>query len=276
METFNSVDILLDYLINETNYADNIFIPSDYEGKIKLLRVLMNVRPAVQIRPDMLRLQDEILESQKNIKTLIDPYILNSVKETFKEFNFPFADKLVLWKGDITTLKADAIVNAANSKLQGCFIPLHKCIDNAIHSAAGIQLRLVCHDLINKQGFDEPTGQAKITKAYNLPSKYVIHTVGPVIYKSVTAEDSSLLASCYNSCLELTKNYSDIKTIAFCCISTGEFRFPKDMAAQIALSSVCHWLISNHGSVNRIIFNVYTQEDYDEYSRLFKQHYKDI
>ncbi len=274
MDIIKSVDTLLHYLLDEMGKAGSIPIPSDYEEKMTLLRALMNVWSPDSVDPIMLVLQDEILEFQRSRKTIIDPYSLETVKEAFDESEIPFTDKLVLWRGDITTLKADAIVNAANSKLLGCFAPLHRCIDNAIHSAAGIQLRLACKALMEKQGADEPPGFANITEAYSLPAKYVIHTVGPIIYDSVTDEDCRLLEQCYSSCLELTKEYSDIRTIAFCCISTGEYRFPKDRAAQIAVSSVCEWLESDRKTVDRIIFNVFTREDYDEYSNIFKQHHK--
>ena len=171
-----------------------------------------------------------------------------------------------LWQGDITRLAADAIVNAANSQMLGCFVPCHGCIDNAIHTAAGLQLRLECARIMGQQGREEPTGRAKITKAYNLPCRYGLHTVGPIIYGSVTAEDRQLLASCYRSCLELAKRY-DLENVAFCCISTGEFRFPNELAAEIAVSTAEEFLREEEGRME-VIFNVFKDKDYEIYRRL--------
>lgn len=264
------INKLLKYLIAENKEIDIKDIPSDYMEKRKLLRALMNIRGPMPIDSDILKLQDELLKEKTKEKKIVNPYKLPTVSEEFKETKIPFAEKLVLWQGDITSISADAIVNAANSKMLGCFVPLHRCIDNAIHSAAGIQLRLECNKIMEKQGFDEPTGHAKITKAYNLPSKYVLHTVGPIIYDDISDEDCRLLASCYTSCLEKAKENDDIKTVAFCSISTGEFRFPKNIASRIAVETVCNWLKLNPVRFDRIIFNVFTREDYNEYAKLFK------
>jgi len=266
------LDMLLRTLLAENSALQNAPIPADFSGKLGLLRTLSNIRPPRPIAPDILKIQDEILAAEREARGQINPYVLVTVGAQFQEFAFPLARKLALWKGDITTLAADAIVNAANSKLLGCFIPHHKCIDNAIHSAAGIQLRLECSEILKNQRHDEPTGQAKLTKAHNLPGKYIIHTVGPIIDDDeVTTEDARLLASCYKACLELADGFADIRTLAFCCISTGEFRFPKAEAARIAVKTVCDWVISNPDRFDRIIFNVFTQIDYDEYANLFRQ-----
>ena len=172
--------------------------------------------------------------------------------------------------GDITKLDADAIVNAANSALLGCFIPCHRCIDNAIHSAAGVQLRNVCHDIIHKQGHEEPTGSAKITKGYNLPAKYVIHTVGPIIYDEVSADDKLMLASCYASCLQVAAE-KKLENIAFCCISTGEFHFPNQLAAQIAVDTVQTYLNQNPDTtLKKIIFNVFKDLDREIYEEILE------
>lgn len=259
---------LLDYLINENKEIQIRDIPSDYIGKRKLLRALMNVRGPWPIADPILKIQDELLLEEE--KEIINPYDLTTVNEDFKETKILLSDKLVLWQGDITCISADAIVNAANSKMLGCFVPFHRCIDNAIHSASGIQLRLECNEIMEKQGFDEPTGTAKITKAYNLPSKYILHTVGPIIYDNLSEEDCELLANCYISCLNVAQKYNDIKIIALCCISTGEFRFPKDIASKIAVETVTNWLKSNPNKFDRIIFNVFTREDYNEYAKLFR------
>jgi O-acetyl-ADP-ribose deacetylase (regulator of RNase III) len=262
---------LLEYLIAENEEIEISEIPFDYMEKRRLLRGLMNLRGAEPLGTDILKIQDELLSEETNEKTLTTPYNLPTIAETFTKTKVPFSEKLILWRGDITSICADAIVNAANSKMLGCFVPLHRCIDNAIHSAAGIELRLECNDIMEKQGFDEPTGHAKITKAYNLPSKYILHTVGPIIYDQLKEEDCRLLASCYNSCLNKAMEYDDIKTIAFCCISTGEYRFPKAEASRIAVDTVTNWIKANPDRFDRIIFNVFTEEDFNEYSRLFRE-----
>ena len=192
----------------------------------------MNVRPALKISEEFLNVQDEFLSAETSSKTLTSP---QDIKES--------KGRLMLWQGDITTLKVDAIVNAANSKLLGCFIPQHNCIDNVIHSAAGVQLRLECDRIMKTQGHDEAVGKAKITDAYNLPSGHVIHTVGPQIPQGLgpSQKDCDDLASCYRSCLEIADRYG-LESIAFCCISTGVFNFPQDLAARIAMGTVEEYL----------------------------------
>jgi O-acetyl-ADP-ribose deacetylase (regulator of RNase III) len=266
----DSLDDLLYALLAENPAFQNTPIPVDYTAKRLLLRALMNVRPPVPIGHKLLELQDRLLSAERDLKGTTDPYRLPTIREQFGTFGLSCSDHLVLWKGDITTLSAGAIVNAANSKLLGCFIPHHRCIDNAIHSAAGIQLRLECSRIMQGQGFDEPTGGAKITRGYNLPATYVLHTVGPIIDDVVSDEDRRLMASCYTACLDLAANYLEIKTVAFCCISTGEFRFPKEPAAHIAVQTVCQWMEASRGRLDRVIFNVFTQDDYDVYSALFR------
>lgn len=261
---------LLQYFIYENKEVEIKEIPYDYIEKRKLLTALMNISEPKLISARILKLQDELLKAETDERNPVDPYKLPTIAEEFIKAKLKFGDKFVLWKGDITSIKADAIVNAANSKLLGCFVPLHRCIDNAIHSAAGIQLRIECNEIMEKQGLDEPTGNAKLTKAYNLPSKYVVHTVGPIIYDELTDEDCMLLSLCYSSCLNKASEYEDIRTIAFCCISTGEFRFPKDKACKIAVETICNWLEANSNKFDRIIFNVFTEEDYNEYAKLFK------
>lgn len=251
------LDFLIKYLIDERD--ENIDIPDDYQSKRALLRSLMNVRPPLKISDDFLKVQDELLTFENSNKDLTSP-------KDIKEVN----GKLMLWQGDITTLKVDAIVNAANSKLLGCFIPQHNCIDNVIHSAAGVQLRAECNRIMQTQGHDEEVGGAKITGAYNLPSKHVIHTVGPAIpYGSKPSKkDCDDLASCYNSCLDIA-SYNRLESIAFCCISTGVFNFPQDLAAKIAIKTVTQYLKSNETSLKHIIFNVFTDKDYLIYKEFF-------
>lgn len=177
----------------------------------------------------------------------------------------PIQPGLYLWQGDITTLKCDAIANAANSGMTGCYIPNHRCIDNAIHTFAGVELRLACAELM-QQGYPEPTGRAKITPAFNLPCKYVLHTVGPIIDARVTKADKELLASCYRSCLELAAE-NGLESVAFCCISTGEFHFPNEQAAQIAVETVKEFL-KTQTSVKKVIFNVFKDLDKAIYEKL--------
>lgn len=215
-----------------------------------LLRSLMNIRPPMPLKPEFLKAQDEYLSQLRDSKEIIDAE------------NIPELEPgISLWQGDITCLKADAIVNAANSKLLGCFIPCHRCIDNAIHSAAGLQLRDECYHIMLAQGHDEPTGQAKITGGYNLQAKHVIHTVGPIVMGELTQKEREELASCYRSCIELAQNHG-LKSIAFCCISTGEFHFPNDEAAKIAVATVRQYRKNIH-----VIFNVFKDIDRDIYIR---------
>lgn len=244
---------MLDYLIKYL--SPHTEIPCDEGKKWLLFRSLVNVREPLPVSDDFLKIQDRLLKGLLMEKGIVNIDNLQPVK-----------DNIYLWQGDITTLKVDAIVNAANSRMLGCFAPCHICIDNTIHTYSGVQLRLECNDIMNKQGFLEPTGSAKITKAYNLPCNYVIHTVGPIISAPLTDDDCKLLASSYKSCLELAVKYN-IKSIAFCCISTGEFHFPNDKAAEIAVSTVTEFLKSN--SI-KVIFNVYKDIDYKIYSKLLK------
>jgi O-acetyl-ADP-ribose deacetylase (regulator of RNase III) len=261
---------LLSALKTESPAASDMPIPVDTDGKWHLLRALMNIRPPTPMRPELLELQDRLLAVQREAKGLTRPETLPSVLAEFPGTRIPFAERLVLWQGDITTLAVDAIVNAANNRLLGCFIPHHRCIDNAIHSAAGIQLRLECNGIMRAQGHVEPTGQAKITRGYNLPARYVLHTVGPIITVEVTEEDKRQLASCYTSCLNLVAQHSDIRSVAFCCISTGEFRFPKRLAAEIAVQTVCDWMKGSDDCIEKIFLNAFTREDYDICAGLFR------
>lgn len=233
----------------------NVSIPSDEAGRRRLLRALMNVRPPMSAGKELLRVQDAYLAEELSRKTVTDAETL-----------VPLSGSLCLWRGDITTLKCDAIVNAANSALLGCFCPNHGCIDNAIHTFAGIQLRLECAKRMAAQGDEEPTGRVKATSAYNLPCRFVLHTVGPIIRDRVTARDRERLASCYRSCLDAA-NAQGLRSIAFCCISTGEFRFPNELAARIAIDTVrAHEAVQNQRI--RVIFNVFKERDEAIYRRL--------
>ncbi len=248
---------LIKALISENTRHKNIEIPYGREEQERLLRSLMNVREAAPADAAFLAVQDEYLSELINRRGVTDADKLPAVSSD---------PRLVIWRGDITALKIDAIVNAANSRLEGCFIPCHSCIDNCIHTFSGIQLRLFCHELMVRQGFEEPTGTAKITPGFNLPAGYILHTVGPIITRSLTDNDCRLLASCYTSCLSLAVQ-NGCRSIAFCCISTGVFRFPQDKAAQIAVTTVRDYLDKND-SVKRVVFNVFTQADENIYNRL--------
>lgn len=248
---------LLKQLLSELSEYKDIAIPAKEDEQKKLLRSLMNIRPPRPIGADFLKVQDEYLSEEIKEKGIVNGEAL-SVS--------PINNRLVLWRGDITTLKVDAIVNAANSALRGCFIPCHSCVDNIIHSNSGIQLRLACHEIMLKQGYDEPTGTAKITPAFNLPSNYILHTVGPIISGTLTQKHCYQLTDCYTSCLKLAAEH-DLKSIAFCCISTGEFHFPQKKAAEIAVQTVSNFL-DNHTQIERVIFDVFKQEDYDIYKEI--------
>lgn len=215
----------------------------------------MNIRAPQHADADFLQMQDEYLQGETAAKGVTDIADLT-----------PVQPGLYLWQGDITTLQCDAIVNAANSGMTGCYIPNHRCIDNAIHTFAGVELRLACAELMEQQGYPEPTGQAKITPAFNLPCKYVLHTVGPIIDGRVTQRDRELLATCYRSCLALAAE-NGLESVAFCCISTGEFHFPNDLAAEIAVATVKEFL-KKQTSVKKVIFNVFKDLDKAIYQKL--------
>ena len=246
---------LIDSLLEEKKEYKKILLPQSAGEQKALLRSLMNVRMAAPISEVFLQIQDEYLKEETKKKGITDIRVLKSVEEG-----------IYLWQGDITTLKCDAIVNAANSGMTGCYQPCHNCIDNCIHTYAGIQLRNACADLMTKQGYEEPTGQAKITPGFNLPCKYVLHTVGPIVNGSLTKEHERLLASCYRSCLELADEY-EVKSIAFCCISTGVFMFPNERAAEIAVRTVRDYRKETNNRIE-VIFNVWKDIDYEIYRGL--------
>ena len=248
---------LIQELLKENKRYEDMEIPQDFEEQRELLRALMNVRIAKNVDDEFIKVQDEYLKEEIKRKGIVD---IDDLK--------PIKDGIYLWQGDITTLRCDVIVNAANSGMTGCYVPNHRCIDNCIHSFAGVQLRLECDEIMTKQGYGEPTGQAKITKSYNLPCKYIIHTVGPIINGKLTSEDCDLLESCYKSCLELAVK-NNLDSIAFCCISTGEFHFPNDKAAQIAVKTVEEFM-KKETSLKKVIFNVFKDMDKEIYRKLLK------
>ena len=248
---------LIHALLEEMPQYQYPVFPYTADRQWRLLRSLMNVRPPMPVSGEFLQVQDAFLKEMTEEKGIVDADHLPACAKD---------PRLVLWQGDITTLQCDAIVNAANSQLLGCFSPCHGCIDNIIHTMSGVQLRLACHELMQAQGTEEPTGQAKITPGFNLPAKYVLHTVGPIIEDEVTPEAEVLLASCYRSCLKLAERH-DLHSIAFCCISTGVFRFPPDLAAGIAVRTVEEFL-QEDTCIQRVIFNVFKDSDREIYRGL--------
>ena len=250
-------EYLIQYLLKEKIPFGRQNIPTDKQGQENLLRSLMNVRPPRPISNDFLKIQDEYLTERNIERGITDVDTLAPVKSD---------SRLYIWQGNITTLKCDAIVNACNSQMLGCFSPMHACIDNFIHTYAGMELRLKMHEIMAKQGHEEETGKAKITSGYNLPTKYILHTVGPIIQWKVTKEDEDLLASCYTECLKLAAD-TGVESIAFCCLSTGVFRFPQQRAAEIATSTVKQYL-NKDSRIKKVIFNVFKDEDLKIYSGL--------
>lgn len=246
---------LIQELLKENKAYREMKIPEMSGEQKQLLRGLMNIRMPGLAGEEFLKIQDEYLQEEIRRKGITETDSL-----------VPVRDGIYLWQGDITTLRCDAIVNAANSQMLGCFCPNHGCIDNAIHTFSGIQLRAACGELMEEQGHEEKTGEAKITPAFNLPCKYVLHTVGPIIRGKLTDNDKRLLASCYRSCLELAdKNH--VKSIAFCCISTGEFHFPNDKAAEIAVRTVKEYRRQTSSRIE-VIFNVFKDLDKEIYRKL--------
>ena len=249
---------LIRSLLKENAAYRDLRVPADADGQRQLLRSLMNVRAPETTSEAFLTVQDDYLRRE-----------LAERGVTRVEDLEPVSGDLYLWQGDITRLQCGAIVNAANSGMTGCYIPCHACIDNCIHTYAGVQLRLDCARMMVAQGHEEPTGQAKITRGYNLPCDYVIHTVGPIVEGRVTAEDERLLASCYRACLELAEEQG-VESIAFCCISTGVFHFPNERAAEIAVETVRRYKTET-GSGMKVIFNVFKDTDREIYERLLRE-----
>lgn len=248
---------MIQFLQKELNNHDTI--PSTSEKQNRLLRKLMNIRPGNSLPAEILKIQDDFLQEKSKEKTTT----------TINEIQDSYPNDLYLWQGDITTLAVDGIVNAANSDLLGCFQPNHNCIDNVIHTNAGMQVRIDCQQIMAKQGRKEAVGKAKITKAYNLPSQYIIHTVGPYIKDTVSPMSEELLASCYHSCLEIADQHQ-LKDLAFCSISTGVFRFPKALAAKIAVQTVVDYK-EKTGSDIQVIFNVFSAEDAFYYQNILQE-----
>ena len=249
----NKLDSLIEYLLSERNDLEDITIPENDRDKFRLYRSLVNIRPAVKADESFLLAEDEYLTGLSQSRGITDIADLA-----------PIENGIYLWRGDITTLRCGAIVNAANSGMTGCYRPCHNCIDNCIHTFAGVRLRYKCGEIMRAQGHEEKTGKAKLTPAYNLPCDHVIHTVEPIVQGRLTDEHCRLLESSYKSCLDLAVQ-NGIRSIAFCCISTGVFGFPKKEAANIAVNTVREFRKTHD---IKVIFNVFGGDDYEIYKRL--------
>lgn len=264
----DSIRIVLNALLEEHHKSISSEMEQDFTQMRALIRSLLTIRMPRPLNAEMMKHIDLILQYEKHAQTIVEALHLPNVQKQFSTVEFP--KELTLWQGDISTLRADAIVNAANHQLLGCFQPTHVCIDNIIHAKAGPQLRNDCATIMSIQGNDELTGNAKITRGYHLPAKYVLHTVGPIVQQEqVTLEQQQQLASCYTSCLDLAAEISDIHSIAFCGISTGLFGYPKKLAAEVAIHAVCQWISEHPNRMEQIIFNVFEDEDRECYARIF-------
>jgi len=255
------IDELLVMLFEVNNIEATI--PKSVDEKKHMLRHLFNITMPANLPSEYYQKEAIYLKEEMKKKSITKA---DDIKEQLSE-------GIYIWQGDITTLEIDAIVNAANSEMLGCFIPHHGCIDNAIHSASGLERRLECKRLMEIQGHEEPTGNAKVTSGYNLPSKYVIHTVGPIVSGALSKEKEDQLRQCYISCLNLCGDAEGIRRVAFCSISTGVFRFPKQRAAQIALQTIKEYLVNRPSSLDKVVINVFSEEDYHVYKNAAENDY---
>ncbi|MBR4631712.1 MAG: protein-ADP-ribose hydrolase [Elusimicrobia bacterium] len=259
----------LNYLIEkfkeESVEYKNLEMPADIEDKKVLLRSLMNVRPPKETSDEILKVQDEYLTERNKEKGIVYLKDIKTIKETINS-KHPYSQKISVWQGDITRLSCDAIVNAANSQMLGCFVPMHTCIDNCIHTFAGVQLRNECNKIMNEfrekygDDYEQPTAVPIITDGYNLPAKKVIHVAGPIVTGTLTQTNIKDLQNCYKNILDMCLE-NNLKSVAFCCISTGVFSFPNKKAAEVAVETVTNWLKQNETKTDRVVFNVFKQED---------------
>ena len=258
----------LDFLVEEfkadsVQYKD-LQTPEDTEGKRRILRSLMNIRMPRKMDEAVLSVQDEYLQARIRENGIVELADIPIIR-----------DRMSIWQGDITRLAVDAIVNAANSQMLGCFVPMHTCIDNCIHTFAGVQLRAECarqmEQLKSRYGrdYEQPTALPMLTDAYNLPARKVIHIVGPIVQGRLTTSLENDLAACYRNTLDMCLE-NGLKSVAFCCISTGVFHFPNKRAAEIAVQTVTGWLSEHPGGMERVIFNVFKDEDKAYYEQLLQ------
>ena len=273
METQQIQEERLDYLLNQLKEDlkeySSLELPESYDEKRKTLQTFMNIRMPRKISEEILLVQDKFLKQEVKEKGIVTLKQIPTIKQQYGSIH-PFANRISIWQGDITRLRVGAIVNAASPQMLGCFIPCHNCIDNVIHSTAGMQLRQECYEIMEQKrvqygkNYEEPVGEAIVTKAYNLPCKYIIHTVGPMVKRKLDSKLCEDLESCYRNVLLCAMEHN-IRSIAFCCISTGEFRFPREVAANIAVETVSSFLEKNKEHFDRIVFNVFKDWDMELY-----------
>ena len=263
------LDYLINYLLRENKDINIDKIPNDIQSKKRLYRSLCNIREPKPIEDKYIQIENEYLQEELKNKQITKIENIKTVLEEFPSSSIKHKDKICLWRGDITTLEIDAIVNAGNSQGLGCFIPLHRCIDNQINSNAGVLLRLACNEIMKEKDYNLETSEVICTKGFNLPSKYIIQTVGPIIYDEVSNKEERELSNCYINSLKLAIE-KGIKTIAFPCISTGEFRFPKEKASKLAIMAVSEFLDKYFNKFEKVVFNVYSEEDYKIYEQNIK------
>ena len=262
----DKLDYLIDYLLKESGRTNLNYSNRD---KKSLYRALVNIRQAKPISEEFLKIEDNYLQEELKSKNITNVEDIRTIKEQYHNCNIVNTDKICLWQGDITKLKIDSIVNAGNSQGLGCFLPNHNCIDNQINTFAGVRLRLACNEIMKNLNYNLETGKAIITKGYNLPSKYVIQTVGPIIENKVVENKKEELANCYKNSLKLAID-NGIRTIAFPCISTGVFRFPKELASIIALKTVDELITSYKDKIDKVVFNLWSDEDVKIYEKNIK------
>ena len=270
MDQNERLEYLTKQFIEDSVQYRDLTVPADTEGRKRLLRSLMNIRMPKPLPAAVLKVQDAYLQErmrENGVVTLREIPVIAEAGSTH-----PFADRISVWQGDITRLQTDAIVNAANSQMLGCFVPMHTCIDNCIHTFAGVQLRAECGRQMRKfrakygDSYEQPTAEGMLTDGYNLPAKKVIHIVGPVVTGELTGELEQLLADCYTNVLDICLK-NGLRSVAFCCISTGVFRFPNKRAAEIAVKTVTDWLHAHPDAMDRVIFNVFKDEDRKYYEQ---------
>lgn len=258
------LDYLVDAFKKDSVQYKELETPKDTEGKRRILRSLMNIRMPRKMDKAVLSVQDEYLQERVRENGIVELDDIPMIR-----------DRMSIWQGDITRLAVDAIVNAANSQMLGCFVPMHTCIDNCIHTFAGVELRAECSRQMNQlrlkygKDYEQPTAVPMLTDAYNLPAKKVIHIVGPIVRYELTPELEKDLADCYRNTLDMCLEH-DLKSVAFCCISTGVFHFPNKRAAEIAVSTVSSWLSQHPSAMERVIFNVFKDEDKTYYEELIR------
>lgn len=270
MEQNERLNILVEKFKEDSGQYRDLKVGDSEEDKKVALRSLMNIRMPRKMDEATLLIQDEYLQERMHMIGEVSAAEILTIRE--QGSSHPFADKISIWQGDITRLATDAIVNAANSQMLGCFIPMHTCIDNCIHTYAGVQLREECNRQMHRlkevygPGYEQPTAEPMLTDGYNLPAKKVVHIVGPIVDGWLTKDQEQQLADCYSKTLDMCVE-NGLRSVAFCCISTGVFHFPNDKAAMIAVQTVSNWLKEHEDQIDRVIFNVFKDEDKEYYEK---------